>query len=205
MRTVRRRIAAALLAGVACAGCDGSIFGGDKQFDFAPLEFPLAAPSDIERIAAFGTLNWSGTEPHNGTDLIVHESLSRTKILSPTNGTVRSVRMSENPYSHPPNQALLSVEILVNDSWTVTLVFEPGTADAGTRAAQTAAIQVREDREVAAGDEIGDLVVGELGYPHLHYMVQHDGDPVCAYSHSSATARSIFDGIAARSGSRICL
>lgn len=196
---------AATLAVLSFAACDGGVFGSDQEFDFEPLAFPIAVPGDIERIAAFGTPNWSGTEPHNGTDLVVFRDRSQTRILSPTRGTVRSVSVSENPFSTPSNQMMLSVEIVVNDSWTVTLVFEPGTAAAETKNAQIGALKVQAGREVSPGEEIGELLVGELGYPHLHYMVQLNGGPVCAYFHSSESARALFDEIAARSGSRICL
>lgn len=205
MMGTMNRLAAAVLAALSFTACDGGIFDGDREFDFEPLEFPIAAPGDIERIAAFGTPNWSGTEPHNGTDLVVFRNRSQTRILSPTRGTVRSVTVSDNPYSTPPNQMMLAVEIFVNDAWTVTLVLEPGTAAAGTKNSQIGALRVQAGREVSPGDEIGELLVGELGYPHLHYMVQINNEPVCAYSHSSENARALFDGIAARSGSRICL
>lgn len=46
------------------------------------------------------------------------------------------------------------------------------------------------------GTAIADLLVGTLGYPHLHYMMQRSGEPVCAYDHSSSTARSVLADLA---------
>jgi len=174
------------------------------DIQFNSLEFPFLTPANIERLAAFGTPNWSGSEPHNGIDLIIYESLSSSKIISPLKGMVQSIKASENSYSNPPNQLMLTVEIFVNAEWTVALVFEPGTVDDATKAAQMSAIKVQIGQIVEAGQEIGDLWVGELGYPHLHYMPKRNGQPVCAYTYSSDGARQIFDEIAARSSSGSC-
>lgn len=173
-------------------GCGGGDDGG-TEFAFAPLAFPFTTPADITRISAFGIPNWSGTEPHNGTDLIIDGALDRTEIISPTDGTVRAIQVSENPFSVPVGQLLLQVEIEVNAAWVVNLVFEPSTVDAGVKAAQQAAIDVVVGQEVRLGDRIGDLLVGTLGYPHLHYMVLMNDVPVCAHAHSSAAAQLVFE------------
>jgi murein DD-endopeptidase MepM/ murein hydrolase activator NlpD len=198
-----RRIAVGLIAclGVAvlAAGCD--LFGSDREF--APLEFPFGNPTVVVRMAAFGIPNWSGADPHNGIDLILSDTCVRTRIVSPTAGEISSIRMSENPYSTPVGQLILTVAIKVNDEWEVNLVFEPGTAAPVTKEAQRNAIRVSEGQEITAGTEIGDLLVGELGYPHLHYMVTRGGDAVCAYDNSSEAAKAIFEGIAALPGSNV--
>jgi len=175
-----------------------------QTFEFSPLEFPFLIPGNIERLAAFGIPNWSGTQPHNGIDLILYTSLSSSKIISPAKGMVQSITASENPYSNPVNQLLLTVEVFVNYEWTIALVFEPGTANEGTKAAQMSAMKVQAGQLVEIGQEIGDLIVGELGYPHLHYMPMRNGQAVCAYSYSSDAAKRIFDDIATRSSSAIC-
>ena len=172
--------------------------------EFHLLGFPFVTPADIERLAAFGTPNWSGSEPHNGIDLIIYPSLSGSKIISPVKGTVRFITVSQNPYSNPVNQLLLQIEIFVNFEWTVNLVFEPGTANEGTKAAQISALKVQVGQVVDIGQEIGDLIVGELGHPHLHYMLMRNGQFVCAYTYSSGAAKQIFDEIATRSNSVIC-
>jgi murein DD-endopeptidase MepM/ murein hydrolase activator NlpD len=166
------------------------------EYPFELLDFPFANPENIERMAAFGIPNWSGSEPHNGIDLILYESLYGTGIISPSNGTIESIEISENPYSHPANQMLLSIRIYINSEWAVNLVIEPGTTDEMTKIAQRNAIRVEEGDPVIRGQAITDLLVGEHGYPHLHYMILQNDEPVCAYTFSSTTARAIFDEIA---------
>jgi hypothetical protein len=167
-----------------------------KKYDFELLEFPFSHPAHIERMAAFGIPNWSGTEPHNGIDLIIYESLYSTRIISPTKGTVSSIEMSENPFSHPPNQLILTVNIYINSEWSVALVIEPGTTDETLKTAQKNAVQVEEDDTIDRGQSITDLLVGEHGYAHLHYMILRNDSAVCAYPNSSISARQIFNDIA---------
>jgi murein DD-endopeptidase MepM/ murein hydrolase activator NlpD len=198
----RRSISLALGAAfVLLAGsCDNPTGAGSA---FQPLEFPFADPSSIVRMAAFGIPNWSGTEPHNGTDFQVREGLSSTRILSPTAGKVTAVRADENPFALPPGQLILGIEIRVNDEWTVSLALEPSTVDPALKSAQRAAVLVEVGQEVAAGTPVADLLVGSLGYPHLHYMVMRGSTRVCAYAHSSEAARRTMEAIAALPGSTV--
>jgi len=104
------------------AGCGG----GDKpDVPFSPLLFPVSHPEDLVGLAAFGIPDWSGTESHNGIDLIVDDSLASTEIVSPTAGFVSRVESATNPYSRPPGQLLLTVSLRVNAAWQVEL--HPGS------------------------------------------------------------------------------
>jgi len=163
----------------------------------ATLEFPFSNPENVVRMAAWGVPNWSGTEPHNGIDLEVSESLPSAKIISPTAGVVTSVTTSENPFSNPPGQLSLEIAIRVNDEWNVNLCLEPGTTDPALKSAQLAAVRVSPGQDVSVGTHVADLLVGTLGYPHLHYMVMRGDQNVCPYKYSSGVAKSIFDEIAA--------
>lgn len=176
-------------------GCN-IIGSSHDEYPFENLDFPFANPSNIERMAAFGIPNWSGSEPHNGIDLIIYEWLDGSPLISPTRGTVDSIEISENPYSNPANQLLLTIHIYINSEWTVALVIEPGTTDEATKTAQRNAVMVAEGDTVVKGQRVADLLVGEQGYPHLHYMILHNSEPVCAYTYSSAAARGIFEEIA---------
>ena len=167
------------------------------QYSFTSLEFPIENPDDIERIAGYGIPDWSGTEPHNGIDLIIYEHLSGTTIISPVKGTIREIKVSENPFSNPVGQLILSVEIYVNSHYSLFLVVEPGTANSDTKSYQLDALQVEENQIVTKGEVIGELLVGELGYPHLHFMMYKDDECVCAYSYASSAAKQIFDEIIA--------
>lgn len=188
----------ALALPVASCSC-----GGFTNFVFQPLEFPFSSAGDIVRMAAFAIPNWSDTEPHNGIDLIVDGDLASTRIISPTAGAVTHIFAHENPHSVPVGQLLVTITIRINGEWTVSLVLEPSTVDPAVRTAQLAAFLLREGDEVAVGTPVADLLVGTLGYPHLHYMVEHDGEAVCAYAHSSDAARAVFEGLAALPGSSL--
>jgi hypothetical protein len=165
-------------------------------FLFELLEFPFKTPADINGMAAFGIPNWSGTEPHNGIDLIIDDNLSSSRIVSPTHGIIKSINISENPFSNPVNQLLLTIEIYINSTYSVCLVIEPGTNDEQIIDNQINAVHVTIDQEVKPGDDIADLLVGDLGYPHLHYMVMKNEEAICAYQYSSLTAKQIFEDIA---------
>ncbi len=66
-----------------------------------------------------------------------------------------------------------------------------------------AAIQVSEGPEAAVGTPVTDLMIGTLGYPHLHYMVEHNGATVCAYAHSSDAGKAAFAGLSGLPGSSL--
>lgn len=180
---------------ITCGGCKkiDAIF-----FKFEPLEFPITNPADIEHLAAFGIPNWSDTEPHNGIDLVLKPTLVSTQIVSPTNGTISSIKISENPYSNPRNQLLMTVKIFINFKWSLSLVLEPSTTDTALKDAQRAAIKVKVGQVISTGDVITDLLVGDLGYPHLHFMLTENGKEVCPYSNSSDAAKRIFETIVSR-------
>jgi murein DD-endopeptidase MepM/ murein hydrolase activator NlpD len=169
-----------------------TLFAPGPNLDFLPLEFPFQNWHQVKRMAAFGVPNWSGSEPHNGIDLIVE---SPAVIVSPTAGTISEIKTKENPYSHPAGQLILGVDIYINRKRTVSLAIEPGTTSAALKAQQVAAILVKKGDRVQAGTVIGTLLVGEQGYCHLHYSLQ-DGaghTDVCPYIHSSTAARAIFE------------
>ena len=167
------------------------------QFSFTSLEFPFEGSSAIERLAGFGIPNWSDTEPHNGIDLILYEHLTSAALMSPAQGTMRKIDVRENPYSNPEGQLILSIEIYVNKEYSVFLVIEPGTVDDILRSDQMDALLVKEGQIIERGEVIGNLLVGELGYPHLHLMMNEGDKCVCAYLYSSPTAKQIFDEIIA--------
>ncbi len=168
------------------------IFAPGPNLDFLPLEFPFQNWRQVTRMAAFGIPNWSGSEPHNGIDLIV---TTPAVIISPTAGTIAAIKAKENSYSHPPGQLILSIDIYINRQRTVSLCFEPGTTSAILKSQQIAAIQVKKGDRVQVGTVIGTLLVGEQGYTHIHYMLQ-DGaghSPICPYIYSSPAAKTIFE------------
>jgi len=192
MTIISTALTVLLLSGCGRGGVNGN---GSEDVVFEPLSFPFKTPAAVARLAAFGIPNWSGSQPHNGIDLVANQELSSTKLISPTNGTVKAINISENTFSHPPNQLLLQIEIKVNSEWTVAMVIEPSTLDEQLKANQIAAVKVAEGQSVATGDEITDLLIGDLGYPHLHLMLERNGAVVCAYKFSSDSAKALFEAI----------
>ncbi len=142
--------------------------GGFKEFTFMPLEFHYAHPDDIDYVAAFATPDWSGPgKPHNGIDLKIKTNLTKSAIISPTYGTIQYINYNTNSLSTPPYQIMVSVNIYINSSYTVSLVFEPSAA-IGFLTNQLNAIKVSAGQEVSPGTVIGDLLVGPYGCPYYH-------------------------------------
>jgi len=170
---------------------------------FQPLEFPFAEPTAITRMAAWGIPNWSGAEPHNGIDFQINGQLTSTLIVSPAGGEVIAVSSSENPFSNPPGQLMVRVDIRATEEWVVYIVLEPSTVDPTTKATQLAAVRVRPGQRVSVGTPVADLLVGTLGYPHLHFMIQRNNQDVCAYAQSSEAAKRTIESIARYSTSNV--
>ena len=203
MRT--RRLCAIAGCGLALvvAHVQNGCIGGLTEFEFEPLAFPIGDPGTVARIAAFGIPNWSGSEAHNGIDLVIDERLESARVVSPTAGIVSGISVNENPFSNPVGQLLVTIAIWINGEWTVNLVLEPSTVDPALRDAQLSAIMVSDGQTVEAGTAVADLLVGTLGYPHLHYMVLRNGEAACAYAHSSEGARAEFEGLSALANSNV--
>lgn len=172
---------------------------------FQPFAFPFADASQIKRLAAWGIPNWSGTEPHNGIDFQLNESVNSALILSPTAGQVVEVNAKPNEFSDPKGQLLVSIRILVNAEWAVNLVLEPGTTSDAGKAAQLAAVKVVKGQMLSVGTPVADLLRGDLPNPyvHLHYMVERFGKNSCPYAYSSDPARLMIEQIAALPGSTL--
>ncbi|MEI7640842.1 MAG: hypothetical protein WCJ46_04975 [bacterium] len=185
-------------------GCKGGPLGADPWSAQPVLDFPIAVPGLVQRLAAFGTPNWSGSEAHNGVDLVLNTTVASAKIIAPCKGTITKIEMKSNSFSHPPGQLLLTVEIMVSMDWQVSLNLEPGTTDEALKTSQRDAIKVKVGQKVDTGTEIGTLLRGEQGYTHLHYMAIHMGKQICVYNVSSNEARAIFEAIGTASGTTAC-
>jgi murein DD-endopeptidase MepM/ murein hydrolase activator NlpD len=167
-------------------------------YDDPELGFPILEPERVDRITAYRTPDWG--EPgvfHNGMDLVISEDVT---IVSPANGTVVSVTENLNPYA---GNVLFDVAVRIYPDWVIHLVLEPGFLDATNNSLQSDNIMVSVNDILEAGDVVGTLLYRE-GYPHLHYMLMHQGTDVCAYNYSSQAAQNTFDEIALRSSSTIC-
>ena len=163
------------------------------------LEFPLAEPMNVTRLAAYHTPDWG--EPgifHNGIDLKIN---GPTQLLSPCYGIVERIWYNINPYSGGGEVAMIHVSIRINYGWSVKLVLEPWANTTEFRDKQLAAIIVTVGTRVQPGDLVGTLLYNYEN-PHLHYMVIHGSD-VNPYLYSSPAAQAIFEEIATRTNSTI--
>ena len=173
-------------------------FSGAITYEDPKLEFPILESENIVSISAYRTPDWG--EPgvfHNGMDLVISDNVT---IVSPANGTVTRVSENVNPYA---GNVLFDVTIRINPDWAIHLVLEPGFLDATNNSLQSDNIQVSVNDVLEIGDVVGTLLYSE-SYPHLHYMLMHQGSDVCAYNYSSQAAQDTFEEIALRSSSVIC-
>lgn len=173
-------------------------FSGVIQYDDPELDFPILESENVERISAYRTPDWG--EPgvfHNGIDLVIFDDVT---IVSPANGTVVRITENVNPYA---GNVLFDVTVRINPAWEIHLVLEPGFLDETNNSLQSDNILVSVNDNLESGDVLATLLHSE-NYPHLHYMLMHQGSDVCAYNYSSDAARTIFDDIADRSSSVIC-
>ena len=167
------------------------LFSGCKKdkmidFDFKPLEFHFANPDDIDYIASFGYPDWSGPGlPHNGIDLRIPMDIGKSVIISPSNGTVKNI-------TH--DKIGVGVEIQINEDYMVMVGFEPGDTSEFLLP-QLEALRVVEGQVVHTGDTLGDLLVGRLGYPHIHLLLNINRRDYCPYNYSSVQAKEIYDMI----------
>lgn len=188
------------------SGCGG---GGTSlpSFAFEPLEFPIADSAKILRMAAYHTPDWGDPGVfHNGIDLVIDtpqtpQATDPVRVVAPTRGVIREIRIDDNPYN--PGQYMFKVLIRINKEWSVLLIFEPALGVGETQEKQSALITVQQNQMVNTGDDIGFLVDGEREYSHLHYMLERNGQIVCAYDYSSQTAKTIFDQVSAATGTPV--
>ena len=173
-------------------------FNGAIQYDEPNLEFPILESENVERISAYRTPDWG--EPgvfHNGIDLVISDNVT---IISPVTGTISRVSENINPYA---GNVLFDITVRINPAWAIHLVLEPGFQDEVNNSLQSDNIFASLNDNVESGDTLATLLYSE-SYPHLHYMLMHQGSDVCAYNYSSQAAQDTFDEIALRSDSVIC-
>ena len=188
----------------ALPGCHTGMLGPDPWSAAPSLEFPVQVPSNIKSLGAFGTPNWSGTQPHNGIDLVMKPGTGQEMIIAPAPGTVTNINSHSNSFSHPPGQLILTVDVMVDMDWTYSLNYEPGTNNDALKSSQASHILVKVGQKLRTGDHVGFLLEGELGYMHMHFGLRHRNVDMCAYLESSAASKAIFDAIGNTSGTKAC-
>ncbi len=198
-KRMRRVLIALAIVGVGLTAF-AVILGVPPTFGDPVLEFPIQEVNSVDYLRAYGIADWSGPGTHhNGVDLAINQSVT---ILSPVQGTVIAITSQQNP-NNPIHNILYQIHIVINWAWSVSLVLEPmfNGADTTNNSLQQAAIKVTALQRLQVGQEVATLLYAGTGvYSHLHYMVTANfrGD-TCPYTYSSATAKTDFDIIAARS------
>lgn len=174
-------------------GCGGGGSSGTiaVEREFIPFSFPFSTPADVVGLASFGIPNWSGTEPHNGIDLIIDGNLTSAEVVAPSAGTISTIESRLNTYATPPTW-MATIGITINSNWVLSMVLEADSSFEAMGIAQQNAIAVTVGQDVSRGDKLADLLVGEQGYHHLHYMALLNGTAVCAYKYSNQEAKSLF-------------
>jgi hypothetical protein len=169
------------------------------------LEFPVASGAlNITDFNGFNIANWSGPgQNHNGMDLVT-TGHNWTGMVACAPGTVVSMTENPNPYSHPAGATMFSIQIRVACGWIVDYNMEPVAYIESQRALQRQGIYVKVGDQVQTGTLIARLLCTNMTYNHVHLMLLHDGNNLCAYAYSSTAAKTIYEQIAATFNKTIC-
>ncbi len=148
------------------------------------LLLPYANLSELVEARCYGVDPWDEAtkEVHGGIDLIPrHTDLGpgetrKVGLVAPASGTIHDVR--ELAKAGKATAFMLTVK--VNDYWFVGMVLEPQNLDPSVADEQRRSIAVQVGQTVQRGDRIGDLVVTNVHYPHVHFMFYYK-DPHQTY------------------------
>ncbi len=174
------RILAALSTALLVACHGGGKHGGSSHAFVLPFE----SLSDLVEVRCYGVYPWdeAGIETHGGLDLIPqHTDLGagetrKVALVAPASGTIQDVR----ELSKEGKATAFLVTVSLNASWFAIMVLEPQNLDPAIAAEQERSITVVTGQVVAQGDRIGDLVVTNVHYPHVHFTILYK-DPAQTY------------------------
>ncbi len=148
------------------------------------LVLPYEDLSELVEVRCYGVFPWDAAtnETHGGLDLIArHTDLGpgatrKVGLVAPASGTIYDVR--ELAKAGKATAFMLTVK--VNDYWFVSMVLEPQNPDPSIADEQRRSVTVQAGQAVRRGDPIGDLVVTNVHYPHVHFMIYYK-DPNQTY------------------------
>ncbi len=149
------------------------------------LELPIANIDDVTGIQTFH--DPSSTDFHTGFDF---ELPNPTEIYAPIRGEISDIikiKMSNELW-------IIDVFIEYNSKWSTFIAFEPYTYDESVIDDQLSQIVVKEGDFVEKGQLLGTLdSVPNSEFPHIHWQVQEDGEPVRPYDYCSESAKALMD------------
>lgn len=182
----------AIDGGVARSGCDASGHAGPKTATVSAgsrvrrhiwrsgppgLLLPYVNLSELVEVRCYGVDPWDEVtgEVHGGIDLIPqHTDLGpgetrKAGLVAPVSGTIHDVR----ELAKTGKAVALMLTLKVNDYWFVSMVLEPQNLDPSIADQQRRSIAVQAGQRVRRGDHLGDLVVTDVHYPHVHFMIYY--------------------------------
>jgi hypothetical protein len=148
------------------------------------LVLPYENLAELVEARCYGVDPWDDVtkEIHGGIDLIPrHTDLGpgqtrKVGLVAPASGTIYDVR----ELAKTGKADAFMVTVKVNDYWFVGMVLEPQNLDPSIADEQRRSIAVQTGDVVGRGDRIGELVVTNVHYPHVHFMIYYK-DPNQTY------------------------
>ncbi len=155
-----------------------------RRLEPTGLILPYENLSELVEVRCYGVDPWDEAtgEVHGGIDLIAQHTdlgpgeMRKVGLVAPAAGTIYDLRWGDKPGK--ATAFLLTMEL--NDYWFVTMVLEPQNFDPAVADEQSRSITVQAGQTVQRGDRIGDLVVTNVHYPHVHLMIYYK-DPNQTY------------------------
>ena len=171
----------------------------NPKFGPPSLEFPFLNPDDVIWLRGYNLVEEGDapSEYHTGVDLKIENS---SIILSPCTGTIGIISSTVHEIK---GHIMISINIRINLSWSVMIVFEPYSNSTTVHEEQLSLINAKFGQRIEVGDELGTLLNGGE-FPHIHYTVRHFFKPVCPFNYSSTMAQATFLEVATRTNSTIC-
>ena len=147
------------------------------RLETAGLLLPYENLSELVEARCYGVDPWDEAtkEIHGGIDLIPrHTDLGpgatrKVGLVAPASGTIYEVR----ELAKAGKAAAFMLTVKVNDYWFVGMVLETQNLDPSIADEQRRSIAVQAGQAVTRGDRIGDLVVTNVHYPHVHFMIYY--------------------------------
>ncbi|MFC1721853.1 M23 family metallopeptidase [Patescibacteria group bacterium] len=176
-------------------GDDDDNGGGDDDgggTDAPSFRLPISNIDDVTGIQVFHDPDSS--QLHTGFDF---ELPNPTTIYSPFEGEITDIIKTQMSNGY----WLVDVLIKINSKYTTFIAFEPWTKDESVINAQLAKISVTKGDTVKEGQVLGTLdSVPNSEFPHIHWQVEEDDEPVRPYNYCSASAKAQLDILYARFG-----
>lgn len=134
----------------------------------------------------------STTQLHTGFDF---KLLNQTQIFAPISGEVTD----KTKFQMSNGLWIIDVFIKFNSKYNTFIAFEPCTYEESIIDQQMTKINVNKGDTVLQGQVLGTLdPVADSEFPHIHWQVQKDSEPVSPYEYASTNAKAQMDILCVR-------